>query len=41
MHDLQPFASEETVIRTDAGAPITGLLFLARAADVRGAALPQ
>lgn len=29
-HGMRPFAMEETVIRMDAGAPITGLLLLAR-----------
>jgi predicted TPR repeat methyltransferase len=34
-HGLQSFATEETVIRMDAGAPITGLLFLAKVSGPR------
>jgi predicted TPR repeat methyltransferase len=32
IHGMQPLATQEAVIRMDAGVPITGLLFLARAA---------
>jgi predicted TPR repeat methyltransferase len=35
VHGMQPVAATETVIRMDAGTPITGLLFLARAAGQR------